>query len=516
MSDELVFNDEPTHAATRKELPAWQVMVVDDEPAVHEVTKLVMAGFEMEGRKLEFTHCYSAAEAYKVLADRKDIALVLLDVVMETEHAGLDLARQIREELHNHNIRIVLRTGQPGQAPEEQVIRDYDINDYKEKTDLTRRKLITTFFASLRAYRDLMRIEQARQGLRRSIDAITEVYDSHNLRTLASAILQQVNHLLGLNGEGLHATRTRAYTANAANGRVKVLAATDAYAKLLVDEEIANLPQPVRDALNQAMRDHVCVQTREHFLGYFRTRAGSESVIYMEFPEPIDDRAQELLEIFSRNVAVTYDGLLLRESTNHAQRMTISLLGGAMEKKSMGVTPHLDNVGKIAALLAQAVHMDERDIELLRVAAAMHDVGKAYVADTILTKPGPLDPKEWDVMKTHPSSGHELLSHSDHPLHTLAARIALEHHEHWDGTGYPKGLKGEDISIEARIVAIADVFDSLLGVSYYKSAWTMDAVLTHMKNLSGTHFDPSLIAHLVNHEADLRSFYAEGAVSKEG
>jgi response regulator RpfG family c-di-GMP phosphodiesterase len=274
--------------------------------------------------------------------------------------------------LHNYNIRIVLRTGQPGQAPEEQVIRDYDINDYKEKTDLTRRKLITVFYSSLRGYRDLMRIEQARQSLRRSIDAISEVYDSQNLRGLASAILQQVNHLLGLNGEGLHATRTRAYTANASKGRIKVLAATDAFSKLLMDEEIANLPAPVNTALNQAMKDRVCVQTREHFIGYFRTRAGSESVIYMEFPELIDERAQEMLEIFSRNVAVTYDGLLLKESTDHAQRMTISLLGGAMEKRAAGVTPHLDNVGKISALLATEIGMDERDVELLIQVSALH------------------------------------------------------------------------------------------------------------------------------------------------
>ena len=93
MSDDLVFSDEQTIASPRQGVQPWQVMVVDDEPAVHEVTKLVMAGFEMDGRPLQFTHCYSAGEAREVLKQRKDIALILLDVVMETEHAGLDLAR---------------------------------------------------------------------------------------------------------------------------------------------------------------------------------------------------------------------------------------------------------------------------------------------------------------------------------------------------------------------------------------------------------------------------------------
>jgi len=133
MTDDLVFSDEQETEVQRDTVVPWQVLIVDDEPAVHEVTKLVMSDFEMDGRGLQFTHCYSAAEARTVLEQRQDIALILLDVVMESEHAGLDLAKHIRDELRNLNVRIVLRTGQPGQAPEEQVIRDYDINDYKEK-----------------------------------------------------------------------------------------------------------------------------------------------------------------------------------------------------------------------------------------------------------------------------------------------------------------------------------------------------------------------------------------------
>ncbi|MBC7917020.1 MAG: response regulator, partial [Rhodoferax sp.] len=128
MSDDLVFTDEKLETAMRPGALAWQILVVDDEPAVHDVTKLVMAGFEMDGRGLEFTHCYSAKEARAVLAAPNDFALILLDVVMETEHAGLELARHIREDIGNLNVRIVLRTGQPGQAPEEQVIKNYDIN----------------------------------------------------------------------------------------------------------------------------------------------------------------------------------------------------------------------------------------------------------------------------------------------------------------------------------------------------------------------------------------------------
>jgi len=326
MSDDLVFSDELPSGATQKSVPPWHVLVVDDEPAVHEVTKLVMAGFEMDGRPLEFTHCYSAEEARQVLSLPNDFALILLDVVMETEHAGLDLAKHIRDVIGNLNVRIVLRTGQPGQAPEEQVIKDYDINDYKEKTDLTRRRLITVFYAGLRAYRDLMRIESARQGLKRSVEAISQIYDSRSLRSFASAVLEQVNLVLDLHGQGLCASHLATYTANNGNGALRVLAATEAYSQLIEGEGLGKLPAHVHAAIDRALAQKAGHHEDQLYVGYFRTSAGSESIIYMEFPEPISQSAQELLEIFSRNVAIAYDTLLEREDTEKVLRATISKL----------------------------------------------------------------------------------------------------------------------------------------------------------------------------------------------
>ena len=323
MSDDLVFSDEPSTATIGKQLAPWQVLVVDDDPAVHEVTKLVMAGFEMDGRTLEFSHCYSSAEARELLAVRNDIALILLDVVMETDHAGLVLARYIREELRNLNVRIILRTGQPGQAPEEQVIKDYDINDYKEKTDLTRRKLITVFYSGLRGYRDLMRIENARLGLRRSIEAIGQLYSSQNLRSFASAVLEQVNYLLGLNAEGLCASRLSAYTASATNGLLTVLATTQAYSQLLTGDDINNLPSDVQAAIKRTLADKLGHHGPHHYAGYFCTESGTESVIYMTFHDAINDEARELLDIFSRNMAMAYECMLLREGTKNVPHAAI-------------------------------------------------------------------------------------------------------------------------------------------------------------------------------------------------
>jgi PAS domain S-box-containing protein len=134
----------------------WHILIVDDDVDVHVVTKFALRDVRYKGRPLNFLHAYSGKEGFSILRDTPDIALVLLDVIMETDHAGLVLARQIRGELDNHQVRIVLRTGQSGQTLEQSVIVDYDINDYRTKSDLTTQKLFTTVISSLRAYDSLM------------------------------------------------------------------------------------------------------------------------------------------------------------------------------------------------------------------------------------------------------------------------------------------------------------------------------------------------------------------------
>lgn len=131
---------------------AWKIIIADDEPEVHTVTRLVLRDFSFKERPLLFLSAYSGEETQRLIEEHPDTALLLLDVVMETDHAGLEVVKYIRDTLKNTFVRIILRTGQPGQAPERKVISTYDINDYKDKTELTSDRLYTTVMASLRAY----------------------------------------------------------------------------------------------------------------------------------------------------------------------------------------------------------------------------------------------------------------------------------------------------------------------------------------------------------------------------
>ena len=175
--DRLYFADEePSEPKSAAE--PWKVLIVDDEEEVHAVTRLALRAFSFEGRALHLMSAHSAAEARELATAHPDIALILLDVVMEEEDAGLRVVRFLRDEQKNHMVRIVLRTGQPGQAPEHDVIVSYDINDYKSKTELSRQKLFTTVVASLRSFRDLRRIADARLQLEHALRAQRSLSDA--------------------------------------------------------------------------------------------------------------------------------------------------------------------------------------------------------------------------------------------------------------------------------------------------------------------------------------------------
>jgi diguanylate cyclase (GGDEF)-like protein len=173
-----VVEDAPQSTSVSQSAPIWKVIIVDDEPSVHQATKLALKNFTFEGKSLDFLSAYSAAEGMRLLQENHpDTAFILLDVVMETQDAGLQLVQYLREELHNRQVRIILRTGHPGEAPEESVILNYDINDYRLKVELTRQRLLTTVITALRSYRDIVTIEQQRQELSQALEHLEQIQE---------------------------------------------------------------------------------------------------------------------------------------------------------------------------------------------------------------------------------------------------------------------------------------------------------------------------------------------------
>ncbi|CAG1770468.1 putative cyclic di-GMP phosphodiesterase [uncultured bacterium] len=179
------------------------------------------------------------------------------------------------------------------------------------------------------------------------------------------------------------------------------------------------------------------------------------------------------------------------------QSELIFTLGEICETRSHETGLHVKRVAEYSCLLAELYGC--KDAELIRQASPMHDIGKVAIPDHILNKPGALTPEEWEVMKTHSQLGYEMLSVSQRPLLQMAATIAHEHHEKWDGSGYPRGLKGEEIHIAGRVSAIADVFDALGSERCYKQCWVLDKILAHFEQQKGKHFDPTLVELFFKH-----------------
>ncbi len=175
----------------------------------------------------------------------------------------------------------------------------------------------------------------------------------------------------------------------------------------------------------------------------------------------------------------------------------IRRLGRAAEYRDNETGMHIMRMSHITHMLALAHGMHHDDAEVLFQASPMHDVGKIGIPDHILTKPGKLDDEEWEIIKRHTIIGAEIIGQHSSKLMTLAYIVALRHHERWDGLGYPDGLKGEEIPLEARITSLADVFDALLSVRPYKPAWSVENAIKYICESSGSHFDPNLVKDFV-------------------
>jgi len=496
--DILLFADEqdsPAEASSAKE--RWKIVIVDDEAEVHNVTRMVLGDFEFDGKRLEFVGAYSEDEAIEVIRSHPDAAIVLLDVVMDREDSGLRLVRYIREQLKRQSVRIVLRTGQPGQAPEKTVIQNYDINDYKEKTELTSQKLFTTVMAALRSYRDIRVIEHNKIGLEKIIASSSDLFELQSLKKFATGVLTQLTSILNLNRNALHCN---SYAVAKGREEIYVLAATGDFVadtSKKIDEVV---PLRVLASIETAFKLKKGDFFDDHFTCYFRSKTGRENVIYFEGSSKLTEWNRYLIEIYCSNVSVAFDNLYLNEEVENAQKEMIFTLGEIAENRSRETGNHVKRVAEYAKLLAREIGLPEEEAEIVRLASSMHDVGKVAVPDAILNKPGKLTDEEFETIKLHTTHGFLMLNHSSRDIIRAAATIAHQHHERYDGSGYPNGLAGDEIHLYGRIAAIADVFDALGSERVYKKAWPLENILAYFEAERGKQFDPELLnvffAHL--------------------
>ncbi|MBF0606230.1 MAG: SpoIIE family protein phosphatase [Magnetococcales bacterium] len=308
LDDLFQGDDDKQHTQSTATTGTWKVLIVDDEPGVHEVTLMILRSLVIEGRALEFISAYTGAEAMREIANNPDIALIFLDVVMEKTQAGLDVVKHIRETLNNKFVRIILRTGQPGFAPEETIIVDYDINDYREKNELNRQKLITCTVAAIRSYRDIMMISGNLRALQRLVESSRSLFDVNLIDNFFSEVLVQLNSILTLD------TNTPA----------------DMYSSLLTDNSIEDLvvisgtglydnsqDKRVRDVVSaqtlamikKAFKDNNDIYTEKQAVTCLRTGNDISNLLFIDNRNGISRWDKELIDIFCAHASMYFDSV---------------------------------------------------------------------------------------------------------------------------------------------------------------------------------------------------------------
>ncbi|RQW64857.1 DUF3369 domain-containing protein [Vibrio viridaestus] len=470
----------------------WKVLLVDDDEQIHQVTKLALSGFRFQQRKLELISAYSGEEAKAICSKIDDIALALVDVVMESEHAGLEVVKFVREELGNKMIRLVLRTGQAGQAPEDKVIQEYEIDDYKEKTELTSQKLRTLLYSMLRAYRDLCLIETQKEGLSRVIQASANVQNTRTLSSYASTVLAQLTSLLRLESSAFYCI-VKPINDDGEDNKTLMVAATGDFVSFYRNSCLSLLPDTVVKRVKEVLNIHQSMQFEDSYVFYINDDRGYDNLLYVKLESDLSEHDIQLLEIYMHNIALTFENINLMVDLQETSKELVFNLSNAVEVRSRETGAHVQRVSLFSAKLARLYGLDETEVTLIQHASPLHDVGKVAIPDSILHKQGKLDAEEWAIMQKHVSFGVDILSRSERPLMVAAKEIAGYHHEKWDGSGYPNGLTGEDIPISGRIVALADVFDALGSVRSYKQPWKDEDIRAEILAQRGKHFDPRLV-----------------------
>lgn len=488
---------------------AWKVLIVDDDEDVHRETVHIIGGLTYQERRLQFFHAYNVHEARKILVEQPDMAIILLKMVMKNKSSGLQVARYIREELMNQTIRIILSVDQIEEAPALGFIVDYDINNCKEKASLASAKMPIAIFAALRTYQLMMAVEYNRQGLKKIIQASACIFEKQNLHSLGNGILSWLTSFLRTKDRKMRGSLIAEQKRLGSPEEVTiVLAATGIFAGYTQQSITSLHDSQVFYMLEQAQgRETGLLYAGDVSSWYLKNKSGSNIFLYFEMTQNVEENEYNLLELFFANVGMAFSNLFLHKSVNETQNEIIFHITEAMEYRSQETGSHVRRVSEYAHLLALKCGLDKDEAEMLRIASAAHDLGKIGIPDAILNKPGRLNEEEYAIIKTHVYRGYDLLIGSSSPVIQMAARIVLQHHERWDGRGYPLGLKGEEIHIHGRIVGVADVFDALSNNRVYHKAWEWDEVFDYFKEESGKHFDPNLVRLLMENKEEFREIW---------
>jgi response regulator RpfG family c-di-GMP phosphodiesterase len=315
------------------------------------------------------------------------------------------------------------------------------------------------------------------------------------LKNFTSDILIKLNQIINVE-------QSDSYFCTFNSGQIEVLASSGKFKN--ESNDIIITPKSF-EYLNKAHSEQTSFFDDDVYVGFFKSNDNC-IFLYIEGCKKLSTIEKKFLDIFSNNITVAYNNICLNQEIVDTQKEMIERITEMVETRSNETANHVKRVASISYILAKAYGLSEQSSLNLKLASPMHDIGKIGIPDDILQKPGKLEQNEYAIMKTHVDLGYEIFKGSNKEILKIASIVAHEHHEKWDGTGYPQGLKEEEISIYGRITAIADVFDSLTQKRVYKEPWSIQKVLDFFVENKGTHFDPKLVELFISNIDEIEKF----------
>ncbi|NQY21099.1 MAG: HD domain-containing protein [Campylobacteraceae bacterium] len=461
---------------------SWKVLIVDDEKDVHSLTRTVLRDLEYEDKNIIFSSAYSGKEALEILKKENDFAVILLDVIMETDDAGLVFASKLRNELQNHTTRIILRTGQTGDVPIKDVIIKYDINDYKEKTQLNTSNLYISVLLALRSYRDIKLIINKNIYLKEIIYFTKELNKQKDINTFTNILISSLNSLLFLDKNNI---KEYIYTYDINDNSINILNDSDFI--LTKEKEII---------INKLIDNNEFLYKNNSMI-FILALDNFYLVIDLENIKNENKMNKTFIRMFLDTARVILNNLYTNKRILKEQEELLSIINKLIKRKSNPISSHLNRVSKIVYVIAKAYGLSDDDAKELELASSMHDIGKIDLDENLLNNKN-INKEEELLIQKHTQIGYNLLKYSSTSLLKQAAIIAYEHHESWDGSGYPRRLEKEEIHLYSRITAIADFYDSLRIPRSSEKEWPLYDAINFLKKNRNILFEASLVDILID------------------
>lgn len=465
---------------------------MDGDSETHAVTAHALNRLVYRDRAVVIFESRSSSDARAVISVHPDIAVVIAGMALEGNSPALELIRWLRREKHNDQVQIILQTAGAVRESEELLAEEFELSDLQPKAECSDVRIRTSVIASLRTYAALAASRAQHADLRRISEASALVFRNSTIADFERAALTSLSSFL----HGIENT-DRLFGVFASRPPTEVVpritTATGSF-KHLEGQKLSQMLAPAlydRVLTHNYAKGHLSLGKLRVYA--FRIRDGSEVYIILEDEAELSEWNRDLLEGFRLQLGVALDNYHLFHGMESAREDLVFALGEMAESRSEETWNHVKRVAEITHIIAQGLGMGEYESDQLRLAASLHDLGKLSIPEDILAKESHLSGTEFETMKSHALVGYEMLITSDRSLFRTAARIALEHHENWDGTGYPRSLKGEEINLYSRIVTVADVFDALGNRRSYKKPWNTSDILDFMRRETGRKFDPKVM-----------------------